>query len=432
MLDTEKALRRQTRLALLTVTVFGLGFFGWSALFPLEGAVGARAMVVLENSIKKVQHPTGGVVGQMNVFEGKRVAEGDSLMRLDDTSTRANLAIVVNDLVANQARLARLHAERDGKQDVSFPAELQNRASSETEIRDMLANESRLFQNRRRGRDGQRAQLSERIGQLNREIEGLSNQRLSVEQQLDVAEREIADLRDLQTKGLVQRPRVTSLEREIARNQGVLGDVNARIAQSNGKIAETEIQIVQIERDAQTEVTKEIRDVETKISELIEKRLAAEDQLRRIDIKAPISGVVQQLSVHTVGGVVGPSDTLMLIVPDSDQLVVEARLIPQDRDQISLEQPTRVRFSTFNQHTTPEVKAVVFRISGDVIRDPQSGQFYYAVGVRVPSDEIARLKGARLVPGMPAETFFRTDGRTLLSYLLKPLTDHWQYMFSGR
>ncbi|HRK17965.1 MAG TPA: HlyD family type I secretion periplasmic adaptor subunit [Hyphomicrobiaceae bacterium] len=432
MLDTESTLRRQIRLALLSGGLFGVGFFAWGALYPLEGAVAARAMVILENNVKKVQHPTGGIIGQMNVFEGKRVSEGEMLLRLDETMMRANLAIVVNDMVAQQARLARSVAERDGSRLVIFPDELQSRALGDPDMRAVLENELKLFENRYRGRTGQKAQLTERVGQLRREIEGLTEQRASVQQQLDVANREIADLRGLQQKGLVQRPRITSLERELARNQGILGDLNARMAGSAGKIAETELQIAQIDREAETEATKEIRDAETRLSELNEKRLAAEDQLRRIEIKAPISGIVQQLAVHTVGGVVSPSEPLMVIVPDSDQLIVEARLAPQDRDQITVEQSTRVRFSTFNQRTTPEVKATVFRISGDVIKDAQSGQYFYSVGVRVPPEEIARLNGAKLVPGMPAETFFRTDGRTLLSYLLKPLTDHWQHAFSGR
>ena len=342
MLDTKASLKRQTRLALITGVIFGIGFFTWSALVPLDGAVAARGMVVLENNIKKVQHPTGGVIGQLNVREGQRVNEGDILLRLDETATRANLAIVVNDLVAQQARLARVTAERDGKRLVLFPVDLQNRALAEPEMKLILENELNLFENRFKGRSGQQAQLKERVGQSRKEIEGLAGQKRSTEEQLAVATRELADLRGLQEKGLVQRPRITALERELARNQGILGDIIARIAQSGGKISETELQITQIDREAQTEATKEIREAETKISELSEKRIAAEDQLRRIEVRAPISGVVQQLTVHTVGGVVSPSEPIMLIVPDSDQLVVEARLVPQDRDQVTIDQSTRV------------------------------------------------------------------------------------------
>ncbi len=399
---------------------------------PLEGAVTASGLVALENNVKKVQHQSGGIVGQIRVHEGQRVKEGELLVKLDDTATRANLAIIVNDLVTALARQARLHAERDGAASVTFPDALANKAVFSLTIKSALESELKLFDSRLKSREGQREQLRERVGQLRQEIEGLATQKRSVDEQLRVARVELADLKGLQAKGLVQRPRITALEREIARNEGVLGDVLARIASANGKIAETELQISQVGRDTLSEVSKELRDTETKISELTEKQLAAEDQLRRVDITAPINGTVQQLQVHTIGGVINPTEPMMLIVPDSDQLIVEARLQPQDRDQIKFEQPTRVRFSSFNQRTTPELNAQVFRISGDVIRDAQTGAYYYTVGVRVPDSELSKLNGAKLVPGMPADTFFKTDTRTLLSYLIKPLTDHWQSTFSGR
>lgn len=307
-----------------------------------------------------------------------------------------------------------------------------DRVKIDPEIADVLDSERKVFESRVKSRNGQKAQLAERIGQTRREIEGLELQRTATDIQLKVARKELADLKSLEGRGLVPRTRMSTLDREIARNDGVLGDTVSRIAQSRGRITETEIQIEQVDRDKITEVNKEMRETETRISELREKRIAAEDQLRRIDIRAPIAGIVQQLAAHTIGGVVGPSDQLMIIVPDADQLIVEARVQPQDRDQLALDQPTRVRFSSFNQRTTPEVQARVFRISGDVIRDPQTNLFYYSVGVRVSDDEIARLGGARLVAGMPAEAFFKTDDRTLLSYLLKPLLDHWQKSFAGR
>jgi HlyD family secretion protein len=432
MLDTTESIRRQTTRGLAIGLIFGIGFFAWTALMPLDGAVTASGLVALEHSIKKVQHQTGGIVGQIHVREGQRVEEGALLVKLDDTTTRANLGIIMNDLVAGKARLARLLTESDQLPKIVFPDELSKRAVLSTDVRSALENELKLFENRVKSRDGQRQQLKERIGQLRQELGGLATQRQSIDEQLRVARAELSDLKGLQAKGLVQRPRITAIDREIARNEGVLGDVIARTAASTGKIAETELQIAQIVRDMLTEVSKDFRETETKNSELNEKRVAAEDQLRRVDIVAPISGIVQQLQIHTVGGVVGPADPLMLIVPDGDQLIVEVRLQPQDRDQIKFEQDTRVRFSSFNQRTTPELNARVFRISGDVVRDQQSGAYYYTVGVRVPDSELTKLNGARLVPGMPADAFFKTDTRTLLSYLLKPLTDHWQTTFSGR
>ena len=432
MLGTEALLRKQTRRTLLISIVFGVGTIAWAGFAPLEGAVAASGMLVLENNVKKVQHPTGGVVGQLNVTEGKRVAAGDVLVRLDETSTRANLGVIVNDLHAALARRSRLLAERDGADKIVFPAELVDKAKREVDLAATLESEMKVFHSRITSRNGQKSQLRERIGQSKKEIEGLELQRTSIDIQLSVARKELADLKDLAAKGLVPRTRLTTLDREIARNDGVLGDTVSRIAQTRGKISETQIQIEQIDRDKVTEANKDLRETETKISEYRERNIAAEDQLRRIDIRSPIAGTVQQLTVHTIGGVIGPSDQLMIIVPDADQLVVEARVTPQDRDQLAVSQQTRIRFTSFNQRTTPEVLATLFRISADVIKDPQTGAFYYNVGVRVLDDEIDKLNGAKLMAGMPAEAFFKTSDRTMLSYLFKPLVDHWQKSFSGR
>lgn len=432
MLNTDVLLRRQTRRTLFISIVFGVGAIAWSGFAPLDGAVAASGMLVLENNVKKVQHPTGGVVGQLNISEGQRVAAGDLLLRLDETATRANLGVIVNDLNAALARRTRLLAERDGLDQLTFPAELVHGAKADPEIASTIESELKVFHSRIISRNGQKSQLRERIGQMQKEIEGLDLQKTSTDVQLKVARDELAELRDLAVKGLVPKTRTTTLDREIARNEGVLGDTVSRMAQSRGKIAETQIQIDQVDRDKVTEANKDLRETETKISEYRERRIAAEDQLRRVDIRAPIGGVVQQLTVHTIGGVVAPSDLLMIIVPDADQLVIEARVTPQDRDQLRVDQPTRVRFTSFNQRTTPEVQATLFRISGDVIKDTQTGAFYYNVGVRVQDAELAKLNGAKLVAGMPAEAFFKTTDRTMLSYLFKPLSDHWQKSMSGR
>jgi HlyD family secretion protein len=432
MLDTQSQISAQVRRCMLVSLVFGAGAIAWSVLAPLEGAVASSGTLIVESNVKKVQHPTGGVVGRIEVREGQHVKEGELLLRLDETQTRANLGVIMNDLMTGVARRARLIAERDNIAKLEIPAELTDRLAADPSLTDVIASERKVFDTRTQSRSGQKAQLTERIGQTQREIEGLEQQRRALEIQLRVARKEFDDLKGLETRGLVPRTRMTALDREIARSEGALGDAVARIAQSKGRISELEIQIQQIEWDKSTEVSKDLRETETRIAEAREKRTTAEDMLRRIDIRAPISGVVQQLTANTVGGVVAPSDQLMIIVSDADQLIVEARVMPQDRDQLSLNQPTRVRFTSFNQRTTPEVNAQVFRISGDVIRDQQTGLMFYSVGVRVPDDEISRLNGARLVAGMPAETFFKTDGRTLMSYLLKPLSDHWQKSFSGR
>lgn len=431
MLDTSTVLAKQMRRALFFSIVFGVGSLLWSGLAPLEGAVAANGMLVLENNVKKVQHPTGGVVGYLNVVEGKRVAAGELLVRLDETATRANLAVIVNDLHAAETRRARLLAERDGRETIEFPVDLVDKGKTDAAVAAIIDSELKVFQSRNVSRRGQKDQLRERIGQLQNEIEGQELQRTSAEIQVKVARAEQAELAELADKKLVPKTRLTALDREVARNDGALGDLVARIAQTRGKISETRIQIDQVDREKITEVTKDLRETETKISEFRERRIAAEDQLKRVEIRAPIAGVVQQLTAHTIGGVVSATDQLMVIIPDADHLIVEARVTPQDRDQLLLNQPTRVRFTSFNQRTTPEVLATLFRISGDVIRDTQTGVFYYNVGVRVIEDEIVKLNGIKLVAGLPAEAFFKTSDRTMLSYLFKPLIDHWHKTFNG-
>ena len=431
MLDTALMLKRQTQRTVIVALVFGVGSIVWSGFAPLEGAVTSSGTLVLENDVKNVQHPTGGVVSEVRAVEGQRVQAGDILLRLDEISTRANLAVIMNDLTTGIARRARLLAERDGQANLEFPKELLDRAASEPEVAAMIDSEQKLFISRATSRRGQKDQLAEKVGQTRREIEGLELQKSSMDIQLQVARDELAPLKDLEAQRLVPRTRITTLDREIARNEGALGDTIARIAQSRGRIAETEIQIQQIDRDKEAEANKELRETETKISEQRERRIAAEDLLRRVDIRAPISGTIQQSTVHTIGGVIQPKDVLMVIVPEADQLIIETHVKPQDRDQLVLDQPTRVRFSSFNQRTTPELQGTVFRISGDVIRDTHTGQNYYNVGVRVSADELAKLNGARLAAGMPADAFFKTTDRTLMSYLLKPLTDHWQSTFTG-
>jgi HlyD family secretion protein len=409
----------------------GIGLLGgtataWSLVAPLEGAVVAAGSVVVETNIKKVQHPTGGVVGQLNVREGQRVTEGDVVVRLDETVVRANLGIVLNDLTGQRLRQSRLVAERDGKPVLIVPADIAVRASADAEIASVIVGERQMLETRLVTKNGQKAQLTERVGQSRQEMKGLEDQRKATEVQLRVAREEYAVLIPLYKKGLVQKPRMTALEREVARSEGALGELIARNSQALGKISETELQILQIDKDQASEVAKDLRETETKIGELTERRVSAEDQLKRIDIRAPISGTVHQLNVHTVGGVINQTEPLMLIVPEADRLIVEVRINQQDIDQVRSGQTTRVRFSAFNQRTTPEVNGTLLRVAGDITKEQQTGQMYYTAAVHFSADEMAKLKGLRLIPGMPAEAYIITGERTLANYLIKPLADQMQ------
>ncbi|WP_267360205.1 MULTISPECIES: HlyD family type I secretion periplasmic adaptor subunit [unclassified Methylobacterium] len=407
--------------AISCALVPGLG--GWAALASFAGAVIAPGRLMVESEVKKVQHPNGGVVGELLVKDGDRVRAGDILVRLDETQIRAGLDITRKALDELAARRARCEAERDGAASVVFPSDLLARRRTSPEIEALLDGETRLFSARLASREGQRAQLSERAAQLKEEIAGLSQQVASKVREIRLIQDELSGLRDLYAKKLVPLSRVTVLERDAARLEGERGQLTASIASARGKVAETNLQSLQINVDMRTEVGKDLSDIRSKWSELIEKRAAAEDQVRRVDLRAPQDGVVHQMSVHTVGGLVTPSEPVMLIVPDADRLTVEVHVQPQDIDSVRQGQGAILRFPAFNVRTTPEINGTVTRVSADVSSDPKSGQNYYTARIGFSAAEQAKLGTVRLVPGMPVEAHLQIGERTVLSYLIKPLTD---------
>ncbi|WP_128928111.1 HlyD family type I secretion periplasmic adaptor subunit [Bradyrhizobium guangxiense] len=415
-------------LGLGIVLVLAVGLGGWASTVLISGALIAPGQIVVESNVKKVQHPTGGVVGEVRARDGDLVKSGDIVVRLHDTVTRANLAIVTKNLDAAQARAARLQAEQRGVDKIEFPQALLERAS-DPDVKLLLSAETKLFDVRVNGRTGQKAQLRERITQLNEEIAGLSAQEKAKDQEIALVQNELTGVRELYDKRLVQISRLTQLERDSARLNGERAQYIASRAQAKGKITETELQIIQVDKDVVSEVSKDLRETNDKIGELIERKVAAEDQLRRVDIRAPQDGMVLQSTVHTVGGVVTAGDTLMLIVPQADDLQVEAKVNPVDIDKLQIGQKTLLRLSAFNQRTTPELNGLVSRVSPDVTTDQRTGQSYYTIRVSMPAEEVARLGDVKLIPGMPVEAFVQTGDRTMLSYLMKPLHDQLMRAF---
>jgi HlyD family secretion protein len=407
----------------------GLG--GWAASTELAGAVVAAGTIVVNSNVKKVQHPTGGIVAELNVHEGMLVHGGDVVVRLDDTTTRANLAIVAKGIDDMRARKARLVAERDGSEALKFPDDLTARIN-QPDVADALDSERKLFDLRRSARAGQKSQLQKRIGQLQEEINGQAALQESKMDEINLIHRELDGVRDLWDKKLVQLTRLTALEREEARLKGERAQSISASAAARGKVVETELQIIQVDQDLSSEVAKELRDLESKIGEYTERKIAAEDQLKRIDIRAPQDGYVLQLAVHTVGGVITAGDVIMQIVPQADDLAVEAKVPPQEIDQLHIGQSAGLRFSAFNQRTTPEISGIVDRISADISSDQRTGQNYYTVRVALPKAELAKLGEAKLVPGMPVEMFAKTYDRTVLSYFVKPLHDQAARAFRER
>jgi HlyD family secretion protein len=420
--------RRYLTIGLVVAIGLGGGMGVVAATTEIAGAVIAPGQLVVDTSVKKIQHQTGGVVGDLLVREGQRVKAGDVLLRLDETVLRSNLAIILKSLDELDARQARLEAERDDLPSLSFPAGLADRAD-DPDVRRTMEGERRLFELRRSTRTGQKGQLQQRVAQLQEEIRGVEGQVSSKGREIDLIRRELEGVRDLYKRNLVQLPRLTALEREDARLEGERGALIASAAQAKGKISETQMQILQIDNELRSEVAKELREIQAKSAELVERKVAAVDQLSRVEIRAPQTGIVHQLAVHTVGGVVGPGEAMMLIVPEGEQLVVEVKVSPQDIDHLSIGQRATLRFSAFNQRTTPELFGEVSLISADLTTEQRSGVSYYTARVSVPQDEMAKLKNLKLLPGMPVEAFIQTGMRTVLSYLGKPMTEQFNRAF---
>lgn len=429
--DLETSIGRLNRVGLLSVAILFFGIGGWLAIAPLSGAVIAPGFVVVDSNTKKVQHPTGGIVAEIMIKEGSQVRAGQVIMRLDDTVTRATLGVVQTQLSETLAREARLRAERDDQEVISFPAELTNR-QADNGVANAIAGEIKLFDNRRNTRNGQKQQLRERIAQLQQEIRGLTAQINGKDNEIKFITEELVGVTELYNKNLIPIVRYMQLQRDKARVEGDHGNLTAELARSHGKISEIEIQLLQIDQDLRTEVSKDLREAEGKIAELRERYTAAEDQLKRVDIRAPQDGYVHQLSVHTIGGVIANGETIMLIVPDADQLVIEAKVAPQDVDQLSVGAKANIRIMAGNQRITPDLQGELIRVSADLTREQQTNQTYYVIRASLAPDQLKKLGDLKLLPGMPAEAFIQTQERTPLQYLMKPLRDQIARTFRER
>jgi HlyD family secretion protein len=426
----DNGLRPRVVLGLGIVTMLAAGIGGWAANAKLSGAVIAPGHVVVETNIKKVQHPTGGVVGEILVKSGDLVNAGDVVMRLDDTQTKANLGIILTQLTELNGRKARLAAERDNLDTIQFPDgydALSDRPDPEA-LR-VATGERRLFEVKRKLAEGRKGQLRSRIEQYRSEISGLGKQEHSKSKELRLVKEELDRLEALFAKKLVPQTRVLAMQRDEARIQGEHGALLSQVARAGGQINETELQILEIDENAITESQKEYREIEARVAELNERKIGAEDVMKRIDLRAPRSGIVHELAVHTVGGVIAPGDVVMGIVPKEDAKTVEVKLMPTDIDQVSVGQQAVLRFPAFNQRVTPEINGKISRLAADVSTDPQTGAEYYVARVSVTEDEFSKLGKVQLIPGMPVESYIQTGERTALSYITKPLQDNFARSF---
>jgi HlyD family secretion protein len=418
----EKVLRQSGVAGLSMIALFAGTIGLWAATSTLSGAVIAGGQFVVDSSVKKIQHATGGIVGELKVQDGDKVKSGDLLVRLDETMTRANLQVVSKQLDEYIGRQARLEAERDGANEVSMPAEFADRLD-EPAIQKIMSSERTLFDARRAAREAQKDQLKKRISQSQDEIRGLRAQQDAKVREAELIIEELKGVRDLYQKNLVQLPRLNALERDAASIEGQRGQLIAAVAQAEGRIAETSFQIIQIDEQMRAEAMQELREMQSKIAEYTERRVAAEDQLKRIDIRSPSDGYVHQLNVHTIGGVISPAEPVMLIVPTNEKLELEAKVLPNDIDQVKLGQKATVKVHATNARNMPDLHGKVSRISADVSRDQQTGMTFYTIRVELPQEEIKRLQGLDLIAGMQAEVFVEVNERTPFEYFFKPMKD---------
>jgi HlyD family secretion protein len=425
-LASQRSLTRHILLGFLLI--FGLfGTLGvWAFTTQIAGAVIAHGVVVVSSETKKVQHPTGGVVREILVSNGSMVKAGDLLLVLDETVVSANLALVSKGLAELMAQKARLVAERDSAIRIEVPA-LQELAPdiAAQAIRD----EEALFQRRRAVRQSVRGQLGLRIQQSADELTGLQAQLDAKLREIELVSGELEGADTLWNKALIPVTKYNALRREAARLGGERGQLLASTALAKAKMTETQLKILQIDDDLGSEVGKALRDVDYRINELVERRVAAQDQLRRTRIVAPKAGIVHELAVHTVGGVIGPGDTIMILVPQREPLAAEVRVQTQDIDQLQAGQEALLRFSAFSQSSTPDCPGKLRNISADLSLDPRNGEAFYVARIDLNNIETGCLAVHTLLPGMPVEAFMKVRDRTVWSYLTKPLADQMSRAF---
>ena len=412
--------------AVTAMLVVGGGL--WLGLTKIAGAVIAPATVVVESNIKKVQHLTGGTIGGIFAQDGDHVRAGDVVARLDDTLTRANLQIISEDLDRATVRLARLEAERQGLPEMQLPSSLQERMG-DPELAALVRGERTLFESRATALTGQKAQLESRAKQLERQIDGLKAQQAAEDQSVVLLDGDLVDVQALFTKKLVSKERLSNIKLDATRAHGESGRLAAAVAEAQDKVSETELQVLQLDEQRRSEVTSELRETEAKQTELSERKVVAQDELTKTNIRAPQSGTVQESAIHTIGGVIAPGEVIMMIVPDTDNLVVDALIPPSRIDDVRPGQHVSIRFPAFDAGTTPACQGSVKRISADLIKDQQKQLSYFSARINVENKAACLTDAKVLKPGMPAEVHISTDERSVWSYLLKPLTDQMSRAF---
>lgn len=405
------------------------GVGGWAATARLAGAVISPGQVIVDENVKAVQHRDGGIISEIHIKQGDTVVAGQVILRLDDVQTRSELSIIEAQTHEMTVKKARLVAERDGLSGIALPDRLTVAAAA---IDPVVAGEKRIFEGQFANRESQKQQLELGIVQIEDEVKGLQSQRLAKDEEIVLVSIEYEKTKVLADRKLVEDSRVSDIRREQVKLGGELGGIDAAIARAKTRSGEIRLQILAIDETARTEAQRELNGIEARLQELNERAIALNDRLARTDIRAPISGTIHELNIHTIGGIITPAEVLVTIVPLDAKLKVEIRLAPMSVEQVSIGSPARLRFSAFNQRTTPELMGTVTFISPATTSDPATSENFYQGFVEFSADELAKLGESALLPGMPVEVFVQTDERTVASYLAKPIFDQFNRAFRER
>jgi HlyD family secretion protein len=425
-INTDKSLRKVQLAGFVSMAVMVGVLGGWSVMARLNGAVVAHATVVAESFSKKIQHRDGGIVQKIAVSDGDRVKAGQVLVFLDPTETKAELGIVEALLDESRVRRARLDAQREGSRDLILPLDIEQRSGEEGLTR-IISGQTKLLVSTLDGAKGKRDQFEQQISQLNEQILGIDAQISSKKKQLELIEGELKGLRTLLDQKLVPLSRVLGTEREAASLLGQEGELRANRAAAQGRIGEIRIEMIQIDEQIRNQALTELREADAKIAEFQERRISAAARLGRMAIKAPADGTIYQMAIHTEGGVISPGEALMLLVPEGDDLVLQAQVTPQDVDAVRQGQLAEVRFPGFNSRTTPEIAATIVQIAADTTRVDAQTPPFYAVRLQISASELKKLGDNKLRPGMNAEAFIQTESHSPLEYLIRPLLDQIRF-----
>lgn len=407
----------------VSIIVFALGsFIAWSALASISSAIVSSGTLKVSSNRKSVQTSEGGTVVKLSVQNGAHVAIGDILVRLDDTKSRSILGVLQSNYDHIRATVARLRAERRDVEKIIFPLELVVR-SEDPEVTDILEAQRHLFHARKTAFVGQKEIFKERMGQLIEEIKGLHDQSTTKDKQIKIIQAEHDSLIVLFKKGMIQKTRMLALEREALRLQGEKSHHIAGIARAKGKMAEARLEVLQFRKNFESDVSDQLTAKETEMFGLAERVVAARHALGQTEIRATENGIVVDLKIDTVGQVLQPGATLLEIVPENDELIVEARIRPADIDNIAVGMSAEVVFSAFSRKQVPKLPGKIFYISADILTDAKLNVSYYLAKVSIQKTGVFKSGPFKLLPGMPAEIFIVTGERTPLAYLTQPLRD---------